>query len=195
MRRTTIAISVLALVGGLAACGGGSKGEAKPTPTYTRAQYVDELMKDFSPEELPITTAQARCFSGKSIDAFGLAEIRQRGYTPKSLRKVPDVKALSKKFGGQAALDRLRATVLDEQCFKVADVLEGVFAGALPKTVTDAQVQCLAGRVATDPAVRTSVADLLAGGDWSEQRFGNELDAAVPSAAAACNVPLDASAS
>lgn len=190
MRRTFLVIGVVALVGGLVACGGDSKGEAKPTPTYTRAQYVDELMKDAS-QQLPVTTAQARCFVNASVDAFGLEAIREQGYTPKSFRRVPDVKALSKRIGGQPALDRLRAIVLDERCFAIADLLEGDLRNALPASVGDTQSRCFAERISADPAVRSTVGDLLAGGDYSEERFGGQIDAAVPGAAAACGISLD----
>jgi len=193
MRRTVIAISTLVLVTGLAACGG-SDAKSTAKPTYTKAQYADELMKDAA-KQLPVTKAQARCFVNASIDVFGVAAIRKQGYTPKSFRAVPDVKALSKKLGGQPALDRLRAVVLDERCFKIADLLEGEFANALPSTVTDEQVRCFADRVGADPTVRTNVGDLLAGGDYDEQRFGDAIDAVAPSAAAACNVPLGSAAS
>lgn len=185
MRRTVIVLTIIAAMGLLAACDDGS---GTASAWYSHDDYVDAIMEDFSTDDLPIDRQQARCFAGETIDAFGVSVLNNADITPKELVAVPDIATLSRRVGGAPARRRVRAAVLEDRCFAIADLLEDQFATALPASLSDQQVRCIAEHAAQVPAVRESFGDLLAGGDYDEARLGDAIDADAPGAIAACGV-------
>ena len=151
--RRPFAVIALTLAAVLVACGGSSD-------KYSRADYVDAAMKNFTSAGAPITAKQAECFIGVVVDGIGVHQLNEDGVTPKEFASA---KTPAKYLRDAQDRKRVVAQVVQGDCFGLdrflVPALQQAFGAALPER----DAQCLAKQLVKGDKVRVALANGILG--------------------------------
>ena len=162
MRGRSLALSILLVAGGVAACGDDDGGaDAQP--------FIDALSEELqADEDAPLTEDEADCVAEGSVEAMGVDFLVENDITPEQLAEAE----------GPQDLD---VEVSEEQARNTAEALFScdidIAASMLPADASDEAVACVEDNLDIDVFVDALTAEYLGNPEESQELFAPVFEA------------------
>jgi hypothetical protein len=153
--RRSLAVIAITLSAVLVACGGGGSSDK-----YSKADYVDAAMNEFTAKGAPISKTEATCFIGTVVDGIGVHQLNADGVTPKQFASAKTPATYMKDSATRKAVV---AQVVKGDCFGLDKILVPALQQAFGTALPTKDAECLAKELVKGDEVRTAIANGILG--------------------------------